>query len=219
MGEQKTALMLLIILCFAAASISKTGLVRAEPKTIVVPDDFLSVFDAVEAASEGDTIYVKSGTYNCPVNQTLVIDKFLSLIGEDKSGTVLNFVPPLVQVIFLTATFWVRDAPIHIVADNVTISGFTINTITEPEIMGTERNIVRTTGNNIRIVDNNISMGVYLESGSHQTVAENNIAGRLRANASHQQISGNIITKSIESECSYGNITNNEVTLGGIHVS
>jgi len=206
------SMIILLLVFFFVLTFSKGFTAKAEPKTIVVPDDFLSVFDAVEAASEGDTIYVKSGTYDSPINQTLVIDKSLSLIGEDKNFTVLNFVPPLVQTTIITQTFWVRDAPIRIVADNVTISGFTIDTIgktgmVKPEVTGT--------GNNIRIVDNNILTGVYLKSGSHQTVTENNITGMLRVGGSHQTITDNIVTKGIESGGSYSNITNNVVTVGG----
>jgi parallel beta-helix repeat protein len=221
MKKIATTVALLLALSFTFVSISELGIVKSEAKMIVVPDDFLSVFNAVEAASEGDTIYVKSGTYDGPINQTLVIDKSLSLIGEGKSCTVLNFVPPLVQVTIITATFWVRDAPISIVTDDVTISSFTINTISEPQTPdpGIERDNVRTTGNNIRIVDNNILTGVHLKSGSHQTVTKNNITGRLRANASHQTITENIVTKGLDCAGSYGNITNNEVTSGGIRVS
>jgi parallel beta-helix repeat protein len=218
MGKQKTGLILLLLLLGVLVAFPQIWTVKAEPNTIVVPDDFLSVFDAVEAASEGDTIYVKSGTYDGPTNQTLVIDKSLSLVGEDKSFTVLNFFPPLAEGHFLWSTFWFRDVPIRIVADDVSISGFTINTISEPQPMGGESNI-RTTGNNIRIVDNNILTGVYLESGSHQTVTKNNITGSLRANATYQTITENIITDGIESSGSYGNISNNQVTLGGISVS
>jgi parallel beta-helix repeat protein len=211
-------LVLMFLFCFVWVALLNNPTVKAEPNTIVVPDDFLSVFDAVEAASEGDTIYVKSGTYDGPTNQTLVINKSLSIIGEDKSFTVLNFFPPLAQGHFLWSTFWFRDVPIRIVADDVSISGFTINTISEPQPMGGESNI-RTAGNNIRIVDNNILTGVHLESGSHQTVTKNNMTGSLRANSTYQTITENIITNGIESSGSYGNISDNQVTQGGISVS
>jgi hypothetical protein len=209
----KSMIILLLVFSFVLA-FSKGFTAKAEPKTIVVPDDFLSVFDAVEAASEGDTIYVKSGIYDCPVNRTLMINKTISLIGEDKNCTALNFVPPLVQVTipFSLTPVWARDAPIRIAVNNVTISGFTIDTIcksgmVKPEVTGT--------GNNTRIVDNNILTGVYLKSGSHQTVTENNITGMLRVSGSHQTITENIVTKGIESGGSYSNITNNVVTAGG----
>jgi len=213
----KSMIILLLVFSFVLA-FSKGFTAKAEPKTIVVPDDFLSVFDAVEAASEGDTIYVKSGTYDCPINQTLVIDKSLSLIGEDKNFTVLYFFPPLVEhdIPFSITPVLGRDSPIRIFANNVTLSGFTIDTVgyrnmVKPEITGT--------GNNIRIVDNNILTGVYLKSGSHQTVTENNITGMLRANGSHQTITDNIVTKGIEGGGSYSNITNNVVTTAGADIS
>jgi nitrous oxidase accessory protein NosD len=219
-----SVVVVLLSFSFVLFALPELHVAKAEPKTIVVPDDFLSVFDAVEAASEGDTIYVKSGTYDGPVNQTLVIDKSLSLIGEDKSCTVLNFFPPLVQttIPFSLTPVWKRDAPIRIAANNVTISGFTIDTIcktgmVKPEITGT--------GNNTRIVDNNILTGVYLKSGSHQTVTENNITGMLRASGSHQTITQNTVKIiagfGIECSGSYNNITENNIygSGGGIYSS
>jgi len=207
---------MLLMFSFVLFALPELHVAKAEPKTIDVPDDFLSVFDAVEAASEGDTIYVKSGTYDGPINQTLVIDKSLSLIGEDKSCTVLNFVPPLVQttIPFSLTPVWARDAPIRIVVNNVTISGFTIDTIGGPNPSSVKPEVTGT-GNNTRIVDNNILTGVYLKSGSHQTVTENNITGMLRAYGSHQTITENIVAKGIEGGSSYNNITNNVVTAGG----
>ncbi len=221
MNRKKSVFAVFLVLSLVFVGSTEFSVVKAEPRTIVVPDDFLSVFDAVEAASEGDTIYVKSGTYDGPIDQTLVINKTLSLIGEDKSLTTLNFFPPLVERPYLFGTtYWARDYPIRIAADNVSISGFTIDTIdfnysslssVKPEITGT--------GNNIRIVDNNILTNVYLGSGSHQTVTENNITGILRANAAYQTITENIITKGISSRGSYGNISNNQIASGGISVS
>jgi nitrous oxidase accessory protein len=209
----KSMIILLLVFSFVLA-FSKGFTAKAEPKTIVVPDDFLSVFDAVESASEGDTIYVKSGIYDCPVNRTLMINKTISLIGEDKSCTVLNFVPPLVQVTipFSLDPIWARDAPIRIVVNKVTISGFTIDTIKEGNMVKPE---ITVTGNNTRLADNNILTGVYMKSGSNQTVTGNNITGMLRIYSSHQTITDNIVIKGIDSGGSYSNITNNVVTIGG----
>ncbi len=63
--EQKTALILFLILCVSVVSILEIGIVKVEPKTIVVPDDYSTIVAAIGNASEGDTIHVRSvRTYN-----------------------------------------------------------------------------------------------------------------------------------------------------------
>jgi len=71
---------------------------KAETTTIIVPDDYPTITDAIGNATEGDTIFVKKGTYECPINQTLVIDKTISLIGEDAKNTIINLYPPYHEI-------------------------------------------------------------------------------------------------------------------------
>ena len=80
-------LLLLSGLCLAAAQ-SALG----EPKTIVVPDDYTSIQDAISNASDGDTIFVKGGTYQ---ERQLVINTTLTLIGENPSTTKIVLSPPV----------------------------------------------------------------------------------------------------------------------------
>ncbi|MGB9854585.1 MAG: CARDB domain-containing protein [Candidatus Bathyarchaeales archaeon] len=68
------------------------------------PADFHTIQEAVNAASSGDTILVRNGTYH----ETVVIDKSLSLIGEQRDTTVIN-------------------GDVSIQTNNVSISGFTAN--------------------------------------------------------------------------------------------
>jgi parallel beta-helix repeat protein len=75
---------------------------------IVVPDDYSTISLAIENAVDGDTIFVKNGTYT----EVLVVDKALSIKGEDKDATVINGGK--------TATV------ILIRHDNVEITGFTV---------------------------------------------------------------------------------------------
>ena len=60
MGEQRKALILLLILFSLLVLIPEIGIVKAEPKTIVVPDDYASIQEAIDNADEGDTVFVKS---------------------------------------------------------------------------------------------------------------------------------------------------------------
>jgi hypothetical protein len=76
----RTSITLLLILIFLIASNIAAPLpVKAEPKTITVPDDYPTIQEAIGNASAGDTVYVKKGTYYAPHYQVIVIDKSLSL--------------------------------------------------------------------------------------------------------------------------------------------
>ena len=60
-----------------------------ENDTIYVDDDgtadFISIQEAIDAADEGDTVFVYGGTYN----ENLQIDKTISIIGEEKNNTII----------------------------------------------------------------------------------------------------------------------------------
>lgn len=64
---------------------------QAEGKTITVDKsgsgDFTSIQDAINNASDGDTIFVKAGTY---IENIVIENKSVSLIGEDKENTVIE---------------------------------------------------------------------------------------------------------------------------------
>jgi len=78
---------LYILLCLVFLSISTTIHlnVKANPDTIKVPEDYLTIQEAINQANPGDTIQVSSGTYH----EKLFINKTLTLIGEDKNNTIL----------------------------------------------------------------------------------------------------------------------------------
>jgi len=77
---------LLIVLVLIAPMAGAFPRVKAEARTIVVPDDCSTISLAVEKAMSGDTIFVKAGTYT----ERIVIDKALSLRGENKETTIIN---------------------------------------------------------------------------------------------------------------------------------
>ena len=89
----KTALLLLLV-SLTASCILKFQLGKADSKTITVPDDYSTITDAISNAEEGDTIFVKKGNYDGPLNQTLVIDKSISLVAEDVNSTKMSLHPP-----------------------------------------------------------------------------------------------------------------------------
>lgn len=81
-------------------------------KTIYVDDDggadYTKIQDAIDAASDDDTIYVYGGIYY----ENLVVDKSLNLVGEDLFDSIIDGSE--------------KRNVINISADSVKISGFTI---------------------------------------------------------------------------------------------
>lgn len=53
---------------------------------IIVPDDFPTINQAIQNAIDGDTVLVRQGIYN----ETIVIDKAITLKGEDTNSTIIN---------------------------------------------------------------------------------------------------------------------------------
>jgi parallel beta-helix repeat protein len=80
-----------LVLIFGAAVYAALLLQDTFPhfNTIVVPDDFATIGDAVGNATEGATIYVKKGIHQI-TNGVLMINKTLSIVGEGAEGTTLN---------------------------------------------------------------------------------------------------------------------------------
>jgi len=98
--------------------------VKSEPTTWTVDDDgpadFHTIQEAVDAASDGDTVYVKEGTYyppSGPVYSPVVsIVKSISLIGENRDTTILDGG----WEVYAVDVIYVRDS------NNVLIKNFTI---------------------------------------------------------------------------------------------
>ena len=85
-----------------------------QPTTIIVPDEYPSITDAIGNASAGDTIMVRSGTYF----ENPIIDKPLTLQGENSANTIV-----------VGTGGYVGASVFTVAADNVKISGFTITSL------------------------------------------------------------------------------------------
>ena len=189
MGEQRTALILLLILFSLLFSVPEIGIVKSESKTIIVPDDYSTIQDAIGNAAEGDTVFVKNGVYSVDENTSIVISKTLSLIGEDPANTV---------ILGAFSLYPEDDVAIRLAAPNITISGFTItnclvaiaivNYYAEPYPSGCKiinNNItnngegIRPQRNDLLISGNNItknSYGIAGYSTENVIIAGNNIS-------------------------------------------
>jgi len=178
LSVSKKVALILVLFSLIASSILVIQFINVGSTTIIVPDDYPTIMAAIGNATDSDTIFVKSGIYN---EQELVINKTLSLIGENANSTKIILHPPLVP-----HYFWgqVYSDPIKIEANDVALSGFTI---------ATEGGGIIVTGNGARIIDNIIGMGItvtgygtlimgndvpaILLRGFNQTIAQNTFGG------------------------------------------
>jgi len=109
---KRKLLYLLVVLAMLVLSLpaAMPVAVEASTTTLYVPDDYSTIQEAIDAASPGDTIIVKSGTYPENVNVT----KPLTIQSENgAASTSVQAADP-------------SDHVFEITADNVTISGFTV---------------------------------------------------------------------------------------------
>ena len=143
--------------------------VGAVPKTITVPDDYSTISAAVGNASQGDSIFVKSGVYY----ENPLITKSVSLIAEDDKSTIVvgtGGEPRGVSSVFT------------ILAPNVKISGFTITSLnySSSTLYATGINVG---GDNCTITGNNIYntyYGIFASVQSQTLISKNTITTTLK---------------------------------------
>lgn len=149
--------------------------VLAQPRTWSVDDDgvadFRTIQDAVNAASSGDTVLVKSGVYY----EHVVLNKSISLIGESKETTAIDALG------FGTA--------FTIVSDNASITGFTVHNAGQlwgpPVGEGYPDSCVLANGVlNVRVEGNvlaDAAVGVWVSNSSYTSVVGNIVTGSVYA--------------------------------------
>lgn len=182
--------------------------VKASPKTIVVPDDYPSIASAIGNATDGDTIFIKNGTYEGPVNQTLIISKTLSLIGESTKDTRIKLHPPLVPMRLFTLEYMGYLDALKIEADAVKLANLTVTS---------DGGGISIIGNATEIIGNIIGMSITA-TGDRAKIMENKMES-INLNGSNQTIMQNTITGTatflISCVGSNNNIALNNVTGNG----
>jgi len=153
---RRTGTVLLLITFFAVYVLCSTSIIHpVRAGTVIVPDDYLTIQEAVDHANVGDTVFVRAGLYSEPVT----VRKTLWLAGENRETTVLNGTT--------------IDPMVIVEADNVKISGFTLEGWSFNNII-----INGTTG--AVIFDNKIAfnaMGILVENSTNTTIEKNVIEG------------------------------------------
>jgi nitrous oxidase accessory protein len=160
---KKTEISVILSLTLLLSSVGFTSAVANN--TIYVDDDgtadYTSIQEAVDAAVEGDTIFVYEGTYY----ENVQIDKTLTLNGEDKSCTIISGIE--------------KGNTVNITADSVHIEGFSVKNGFDTGIY--VFNSVDTSISNCIITLNN-GHGIHLDLAkstliSHCTISSNDKFG------------------------------------------
>jgi parallel beta-helix repeat protein len=141
--------------------------VSAVSRTIVVPQDYSTISEAVNHASSGDTVLVNSGVYH----ENVWIDKYLSILGEDSEKTVV------------IGEGGVNNGNVFtLAADNITLSGFTIESVNY-SVSSQYANGVNIKGDNCKVRGNYITntfWGVLCAIQSSTRISQNKITRNLK---------------------------------------
>lgn len=123
MNKMKLSLVPMTILLLASITAMAIPVVMVSATPIDVPGDYPTIQEAIDATDPGETIIVHAGTY--PEN--IVIDKALTLKGEDRETTTIQSV--------LEGGMWgtYGDRVVIIESSQVSISGFTFSGYTSTE--------------------------------------------------------------------------------------
>ncbi len=130
---------------------------------------------------------MKKGTYEFPANHTLVINKALSLVGEDAKNTIINLYPAYNVTWILTQPFFSYSDAIAIYADGVTLLNLTIN-IANPG------GYISATGDRIQIIGNTITSGPstgLIMSGSYCKINDNIMGGLIQLKGFYNEVNHN----------------------------
>ena len=163
--------------------------VNADSKTIVVPDNYPSIQDAINNAGAGDRIYIKRGIYV----ENPVVNKSVSLVGENRDKTIIDV-----------------TAGLKVESNSVTITGLTIYDGYDGISLAT--NYCNISGNKITNTTHGIVVFGYENSISGNIFESIGLSSAIQLNfANENLISGNYIFSCVEGIQIWQNSNNNTV--------
>ncbi|ODS41296.1 MAG: hypothetical protein A7315_06705 [Candidatus Altiarchaeales archaeon WOR_SM1_79] len=122
------------------------------------PEDFTSIQDAINACSDGDTVFVYNGTYY----ENVIVNKTINLAGEDQNSTIIDGRG--------------NGNVVNVSANWVNLTGFTIKGGLGFSDSGIKLNGTK----DCRVFNNNLSSnhnGIFLsEYSSNNSIINNNIS-------------------------------------------
>jgi len=166
---KKNLLVFICLFFFVSNVCSSNFIFNTSPdyssKTLYVggsgPGNYSRVQDAIDNATNGDTVFVFVRTY--PYFENLIIDKSINLIGEDKYSTVIDGNN--------------QGNTIIIEHDNVQVTGFTISNGNETAgILGWYIAGIRITASHVDIKNNIITnnrIGVFIKNSKNLEIENN----------------------------------------------
>ncbi|MDH5266390.1 MAG: right-handed parallel beta-helix repeat-containing protein [Candidatus Bathyarchaeota archaeon] len=77
---------LTVFFLIASTLLVTTKTATAQPDVIYVPTDYPTIQEAINAASEGDTILIRNGTYF----ENIIVNKTVAIVGENRDATILD---------------------------------------------------------------------------------------------------------------------------------
>jgi nitrous oxidase accessory protein NosD len=195
--------------------VSLTLTAQGGPLTFVVPDDYSSIQEAINNAISGDTIFVRSGTYN----EHVTVNRSVSLVGESKLNTIVNGTDA-------------DDPTVWIQKNNILVTGFQIRNsyLRRHSCIYVDRsNGVHITNNTIhQVCSATASYGILLHWSNHSTVSFNEIeqqfptyGGGIRLlGSSHNTIHSNTLLRwgngtEIDLHCINNTLSRNVMREGG----
>lgn len=199
--EARLAALILVVffllLSSPSCSYSSVEIERVSVSSVIkVPEDYPTIREAIDAADAGDEILVSSGIY---IEWNLRINKTLSLVGENAGTTIIDGGGASANII-------------TIVADNVSLGGFTIqycsragiglgatgSTISGNVVMKCDSGLglYHSSWNGIfnNIISNNSNVGISLDSSDYNTIKDNVIAFNYLWGMGFRNSSSNIVT-------------------------
>jgi parallel beta-helix repeat protein len=155
---RKLDFLLALLLLSVLTNAFNIQLSSANPETIIVPDTYLSIQEAINHAKPGETIYVKAGVY---LEHIVIGKNDLKIVGENKSTTIIDGQR--------TGTV------VYVKANGTVFSSFTIKNsgfnFTDSGIYIDHSLTANISGNNV--LDSNL--GIYLYASSNIILRNNNM--------------------------------------------
>lgn len=214
----KTYLLLTILFTgvFSAFLLSKPICKGSCLESIITVYPGQSISEAINNASEGDTILVEPGTY---FESKILVNKAVTIIGENAESTIIDG----------NST---ADNIFQVIADNVTIEKFTINN-TDPDPFSYSSAIQIYNATNVtvkNVIISNVVIGVEIRSSNNSKVMYSKINRsiwgiRLRDSSCNSTIVGNTLEQNPTAisfddyESRYGRVYHNNFINNTNHIS
>jgi parallel beta-helix repeat protein len=228
MSKLKSLSLLIVLVFLALSSLISTLPVKADSRTIIVPDNFSSIQAAIVDANSGDTVLVRNGVYAGGI----VIDKAISLKGEDTRNTIINGGVVMAGITMKTSSGSINDVSskaenqlvlnnlaskpnfyetnfippkttvMLIISSDVTISGLTVKGGDNGIVAYGDRIKVTSTKSGIHVIG---SYGTFTDNtggvncgGSFNLITRNNVTA-IKIDGSTNTVSDNYVSGNIAS--------------------